>query len=157
MSCGALSYRDDGKGVYFDGEGQLICTSCGGYEDSTYCDNCGERFNSEDGVWVEDEYLCPDCFEDQCFEDEWTHEYHYINDAIQTKVYVTPNNGEPQWYDVGLLWVPHLEELIKDEKLANNLRNMSSVKLKASQFNKDGMYYYNETKRRLERWNSWRF
>lgn len=52
---------------HIDYTDRMMCYDCAcdrgiGAEDLCTCDRCGREFDENQGHWVEDEYLCPDCY-----------------------------------------------------------------------------------------------
>ena len=56
-----------GEDDCYEGNDSMMCRSCtngSDYEDSSWCEHCDRRIpHNEDGYWVDDIYICEDCFE----------------------------------------------------------------------------------------------
>lgn len=54
---------------YIWNDSTMLCPACGGEDEpeQCHCDSCGCYFDEEDGYWVGDEYLCPQCAEEHAF------------------------------------------------------------------------------------------
>ena len=113
MSCGELLKHDYDNNITFESEGQLCCDKCdpNSSYNETCCDCCGESFDADDGVWVQEYYVCPYCFENECFEDAWTHEYYFNEDCVD--LYITDKNKN---HHVGFVSIYNLKKWYKDPK-----------------------------------------
>ena len=66
-----------------DGYDSMMCPECeclyGNSDSEEYrtCDCCGIRFYDRNGHWVGDDYVCHNCYENQCFECEECGESYY--------------------------------------------------------------------------------
>ena len=152
MSCGGLAYDDRSNGIYFDSEGQLICTSCGGcYNSEVYCEECGASWDEDDMMWVDDRLLCPDCVNENCFEDAWTYEYHLNgNGAI---LFIKLKNGEKD--EVGMCYIDNIYSWVVDsdkEYIKKQLENCDGkVTIKLEDLNRRGRSNYDRMTERRAR------
>ena len=154
MSCGDLSYYEDYKGVHFDGEVALCCDSCWGHphEDESTCDMCGEVWSNEDMVWVEDQLVCPECFNNECFEDALTYNYCFNEDGI--KLFFDFQNGEKP-VEVGMVHYDTIEEIVKEElmsteKFQEYKRNEEIILAESELDEESGLRYWKRIKQEEE-------
>jgi hypothetical protein len=82
----AQSCSDHGTHLVMDENGDLECASTMGYADNrdrTYCADCEESFDSEDGIWVgyhEDHHVCDNCTSDYTYVMGRRGNEYYIHD-----------------------------------------------------------------------------
>ena len=66
-----------------NGYDSMMCSDCeclyGNSDSEEYhtCDSCGIRFYDDNGYWVGDEYICENCYNNQCFTCEECGEIYY--------------------------------------------------------------------------------
>ena len=158
MSCGSLAYISDNKGTYFDGEGQLICTNCGGgCSDECECEICGEYWPNDEIIWVDDSPVCPDCLNEECFEDVWEYDYHFNSDGIQ--LYILSKDGKE--VEMGMVYINYLKDWVEDPEnkefldTINNRKDRITINVK--DLNSRGLHRYERTMRNRERQLGWIF
>lgn len=82
------SCSDHGTHLEMDENGDLECASTNGYADNrdrTYCADCEDAFDSEDGRWVgyhEDHHVCDSC----------AHDYTYVIGRRGSEYYIPDND-----------------------------------------------------------------
>lgn len=76
--CGSLRTASDHSGR----EGEFLCNKC---SDRQTCSCCGELRDIEGGYWINDDWICEDCYEE-----------HYVQSDVTGK--------EGLDYDLGLVW-----------------------------------------------------
>lgn len=152
MSCGELLYIDDIRGdISFESECQLCCNGCDPDRepDTAYCDCCGDAFDAEDGTWVGDSYVCPDCLDRECFEDAWSGDYHFNDDRIELFI-----DGEDKTRNVGFVCIWNLKNRwYKDPEDKEFLKKLQGdiIHIKPEELNETGYSYYKSMLAREER------
>ena len=74
----------------FEGEGCLVGTCC---EERYYCDCCESYFSSDDGFMeVDGQWICPDCVDNQCAEDSFSGDLHFVDNMRD--LYVSFDDGK---------------------------------------------------------------
>ena len=144
MSCGALSYIDDWNNTNFDGEGALCCDNCHYPDNTTSCEICGANYDSDDMIWVEDVPVCPNCFDDECFEDYITYEYHFKDEGIRLRFLIENKNKK---MNIGMVHWNTIVNLIKYEDGAKDnpykdFRNRNSITLTKDDLSEFGLNQY---------------
>lgn len=144
MSCGELLYGDRRGDIDFDSESQLCCNDCDPERESNtaYCDICGDAFDAEEGIWVGDSYVCPDCFDNECFEDAWSGDYHFNDDRIELFI-----DGEDKTRNVGFVCVWNLKNRwYKDPEDKEFLKKLQGdiIHIKPEELNEAGYSHYRD-------------
>lgn len=88
MSCGELTDR-------FQNEEALSCSDCFAPK---RCSVCGCELSDDEGWYIDDEWYCEDCVDENCYVDKITEEYHSVNTGEKT-IYVASNNGQSYYPD----------------------------------------------------------
>lgn len=82
MACGSTCCE-------FDSEGMLAGDCC---ESTYYCECCeGRYYNADDFIEVDGMYICPNCYDDHCYEDAITGEVHHEDNMIRLFLAVDEN------------------------------------------------------------------
>lgn len=77
----------------FEGEGCLVGTCC---EERYYCDCCESYFSSDEGFMeVDGQWICPDCIDNQCAEDSFSGDLHFINNMRD--LHISFDGGKTVW------------------------------------------------------------
>lgn len=86
-----------------DEERMVCCRNCADiYTDMYYCDECGERYHSDDMYWVEDTPICYDCFHNVAIEDGIWGDYLFKDNAI--RVFLASENDQVDIDTDSVLW-----------------------------------------------------
>lgn len=163
MHCGALSWANNPNGVYFEGEGMLSCTDCSGSHAESYCDLCGAGYPEEDMVWVGDTLVCPDCFENECFEDAWTYEYGFNDDSAELFIKLTDNdftdNDKSKPIEIGRCIMDNITGWIEEEYLSKYEHDIAQGKVivEEEHLNPRGLRNLERTLEEIERRKTWIF
>ena len=78
-------------------EGGMVCADCANHYDNDdffYCDCCGSRWHRDDMSIVDDNWVCPDCFDDKCHNCAVCGQVHFENEMwfrAETNDYVCIN------------------------------------------------------------------
>lgn len=141
MSCGALYCPDTHNGVNFDTETSLVCIDCGGgYSDSSYCDICGNSWDADELIWVNEQLVCPDCFDDLCFEDAFYYTYHFNEDGVDLSI--IDENGKIN--KIGICYFYNIKDWVtnpnsKKMKKASKTGEITSLTLNVDELNEEGL------------------
>lgn len=80
MSCGAADPD-------IEEEGYLVGNCC---EPTSYCDCCGERMDPNEGIWVDDQFICSYCYDEYVNTDVYGDPH--LNQNLKEIVLMGPNN-----------------------------------------------------------------
>ena len=158
MNCGALSYIDNANGVYFNSEERITCDSCCHIinENELACDLCGAVWDSEDMIWVGDTPVCPDCFDTECFEDAWTYEYGFNDDAV---IFYIQETDKKKPTEIGKCISSNVIYWIEEDKRDQYMLDIrkGEVTVKEADLNDIGLSHLKRERAARERRHSWSF